>query len=87
MPNTKSQAKRTQQALNRRKRNQQVRSTVKTHMKRFRSAMEDGDRERAEHTYRVAAKWLDQAVSKGAVHRNYAANHKSRMARRLNQLQ
>ena len=86
MANIKSQIKRNRQALVHRQRNRSVRSALKTYMKRFRVAADAGEREAAEGAYRTAARELDQAASKGIVHANFAANHKSRMARRLGTL-
>ena len=86
MPNIASQAKRDRQNARRRERNKSLRSTVRTHMKRFDAAAHKGDHEAAELAYRVAARELDKAASKGVLHRNYAANKKSAMARRLSSL-
>lgn len=83
MANTASQEKRDRQNLRRRQRNKEVRSTVRTSLKKFGSAVDVGDHGAAEVAYRAAARELDKAVSKGVVHRNHAANKKSRMARRL----
>lgn len=83
MPNTASQEKRNRQNVRRRQRNKAVRSTVRTSLKKFGSAVDAGDHGAAEVAYRVASQELDKAVTKGVVHRNNAANKKSRMARRL----
>jgi small subunit ribosomal protein S20 len=47
-------------------------------------AMDSGDAEGAEAAYQRAARAYDKAASKGVIHRNNAANHKSRLARALN---
>lgn len=86
MANIASQIKRNRQNERRHERNKAVRSTLKTHLKQFRTAVADGDRTRAEERFAAAARTLDKAASKGVVHRNYAANHKSRMAKRLQSL-
>ncbi len=86
MANIQSQIKRNRQALVRRQRNKGVRTALKTYLKRFRTAAEAGDREAAGQAYRLAARKLDQAASKGVVHANFAANHKSKMSRRLGAL-
>ncbi len=83
MANIKSQIKRNRQALKARQRNKSVRTALKTYMKRFRTAADAGDGEAAALAYRVAARQLDKAATKGVVHVNFAANHKSKMARRL----
>lgn len=86
MANIKSQIKRNRQALAHRERNKAARSALKTHLKRFRTAADAGDRDSAGTAYRTAARELDQAASKGIVHANFAANHKSRMSKRLGAL-
>lgn len=86
MANIASQEKRNRQNESRRRRNKTVRSTLKTRLKQFSTAVAEGDRERAEQRFAAAARQLDKAAGKGVVHRNYAANHKSRMAKRLQSL-
>ncbi len=86
MANIQSQIKRNRQALAHRARNRSVRSGLKTYLKRFRTAADAGDRDAAGEAYQAAARRLDQAASKGVVHTNFAANHKSRMAKRLGAL-
>ncbi len=86
MANTQSQIKRNRQNLVRRQRNKAVRSMLRTYRKRFFEAVESGDRQLAEEAYRVAARHFDQAVSKGVIHANKAANNKSRLARHLSAL-
>ncbi|MGH8895557.1 MAG: 30S ribosomal protein S20 [Egibacteraceae bacterium] len=86
MANTASQIKRNRQNERRRIRNKSVRSALKTYMKRFRVAAEVSDREAAAQAYQTAARNLDKAAQSGIVHRNFAANHKSKMAQRLNSL-
>jgi len=86
MANIASQIKRNRQALVRRDRNKAVRTALKTYLKRFRRAVETGDRQTATEAYRLAAQRLDKAASAGVVHANFAANHKSKMAKRLSTL-
>ena len=86
MANIASQIKRNRQALVRNERNKATRSALKTSLKKFRTAVEAGEAEAAAAAYRDAAKDLDKAASKGVVHANFAANHKSRMAKRLSSL-
>jgi small subunit ribosomal protein S20 len=83
MANIKSQIKRNRQALRRRQQNKSVRSELKTKVRRFEQTVEAGDRESAEKALREAMKAYDQAAAKGVVHRNKAANSKSRLSKRL----
>ena len=86
MANIASQIKRNRQNERRRVHNKSVRSALKTYMKRFSVSVESGDPEAAGAAYRDAARRLDKAAQEGVVHRNFAANHKSRMAQRLRSL-
>lgn len=86
MANIASQIKRNRQNETRRQRNKPVRTALKTHLKRFRLAAEAGDREAAQAAFHTAGRQLDKAAQAGVVHRNFAANHKSKMAQRLNAL-
>ncbi|MGH8887217.1 MAG: 30S ribosomal protein S20 [Egibacteraceae bacterium] len=43
---------------------------------------EVSDREGAAQAYQTAAQKLDKAAQSGIVHRNFAANHKAKMAQR-----
>lgn len=86
MANIKSQIKRNRQTLVRTERNKAVRSGVKTALRSFRTAVEAGDAEQAREAYRHATATLDKAVSKGVLHKNNAANKKSRMAKALERL-
>ena len=86
MANKTSQMKRNRQNIARRGRNRAVRSNLKTHLRAFEQAQGAGDREKADAAFHAASRRLDKAVSKGVVHRNYAANQKSRMAKALARL-
>lgn len=83
MANIASQIKRNRQALVARQRNKAVRSQLKSSVRQFRTAAEAGDRATAETAFATASRNLDKAAQKGVVHRNFAANRKSAMAKTL----
>lgn len=83
MANIKSQMKRNRQNETRRVRNKADRTTLKSAQKRFHTAAEAGDVDAAAGAFADASRTLDKAASKGLVHRNFAANHKSKMAQQL----
>ncbi len=83
MANIKSQIKRNRQNEGRRRRNKSVRSALKTRVKRFEQAVASGDADAAQQEYAATARALDKAASAGIIHKNKAANRKSRLARRL----
>ncbi|GAA3848808.1 MULTISPECIES: 30S ribosomal protein S20 [Amycolatopsis] len=86
MANIKSQIKRIKTNEKARQRNQSVKSSVKTAIRKFREAAEAGDKAKAVELQQAAARALDKAASKGVIHANQAANKKSAMAKRVNQL-
>ena len=86
MANIKSQIKRIRTNEKRRQRNLAVKSELKTLVRRTREAVDAGDKEAAIEALRIASRKLDKAVSKGVIHRNQAANRKSKLARRVQSL-
>ncbi|QWF77381.1 30S ribosomal protein S20 [Amycolatopsis sp. CA-230715] len=86
MANIKSQMKRIKTNEKSRQRNQSIKSSVKTAIRKFREAAAAGDKDKALELQREAAKKLDKAASKGVLHPNQAANKKSAIAKRANEL-
>jgi small subunit ribosomal protein S20 len=84
--NIKSQKKRILTNEKARQRNQAVKSSLKTAIRRFRETAASGDAAATETAYRTASRQLDKAVSKGVIHANQAANKKSAMAIKANSL-
>ena len=82
MANIKSQLKRIKTNEKARLRNKAVRSSLRTAIRRFRDAAASGDAAAAERELRAASRELDQAVSKGVIHSNQAANKKSALAKK-----
>ncbi len=86
MANIKSQIKRNKQNEKARLRNKAVKSELKTYVRKFREAADTGNAEVADTAMREASIKLDKAVSKGVIHKNQAANRKSAIAKRAEQL-
>ena len=82
MANIKSQIKRNRQNERRRLRNKAARSEIKTRVKTAVTAVEQGTGD-AEEALRLAVKRIDKAAARGVIHKNQAANRKSRLMRRL----
>jgi small subunit ribosomal protein S20 len=82
MANIKSQIKRNKTNEARRLRNKAVRSEIKTRVKVAVSVAADSPEE-ANEALRTAIKRLDKAAAKGIIHKNQAANRKSKLMRRL----
>lgn len=81
MANHKSAIKRHNQSVRRRQRNQAVRSSVRTLVKKVRAAIESRDREAIEQKIREVNRLLDKAVTKGVLKRNTASRKLARLAR------
>src|SRR5436309_1901866 len=80
MANIKSQKKRNLQNARRHEKNKAVRSELKTRIKNAdRSAAEGGEDTAA--AVQRAVKALDMAAAKGVIHKNQAANRKSKLMR------
>jgi len=86
LPNIKSQIKRMHKSEEQRQRNKSVMSALKTDIKKFEAAFQSGDSDTARERYAEASRALDKAASKGVIHKNKAANKKSRMSRDLKSL-
>jgi len=80
--NIKSQIKRNRQNEKRRLRNKSVRAELRTRSKNAVTAAESGAEDSAE-VLRLAVKRIDKAAARGVIHKNTAANHKSRLVRRI----
>jgi small subunit ribosomal protein S20 len=79
--NIRSQIKRNRQTIKRQARNKAVRSELRTRTKRANAAIAE-DVENSEESIRLAIKRIDKAAAKGVIHKNQAANRKSRLMKR-----
>jgi small subunit ribosomal protein S20 len=84
--NIKSQIKRIKTNEKARQRNQSVKSSLKTAIRKAREAVEAGDQAKAQELARAASRQLDKAVSKGVIHANQAANKKSALTKKVNDM-
>lgn len=81
LANIKSQIKRNVTNEKARLRNKTVRTEVKTAIRSVREKVVAGNADEAQTALRHASRKLDKAVSKGVLHKNNAANRKSRLAK------
>ncbi|MEM1262615.1 MAG: 30S ribosomal protein S20 [Pseudomonadota bacterium] len=86
MANIKSAQKRARQAVKLRQHNMALRSKMRTYIKNVIKAIDDGDKEGATTKFAAAVPVIDAMVSKGIIHKNKAARHKSRLNARLRAL-
>ena len=83
MPHTRSAAKRHRQSEDRRIRNKDRLTELKSIKKRIVRAVHDGQKAEAETLYREVTKALDQAASRKTIHKNAAARTKARLAKAI----
>lgn len=79
MANSASARKRARQAEKRRDHNMALRSRMRTYMKKVLNAIAAGDKDKAQAAFKEAVPMMDSGVTKGLMHKNKAARHKSRM--------
>ena len=86
MPNSPSAKKRLRQSIDRRARNRVVRTTIRNHIKKVRTAIAGGDASACETEFRTTVKKLDRAAAKNVLHKNTAARLKSRLSTAIKNL-
>ena len=79
MANSASARKRARQGETHRRANASRRSMMRTYMRKVVAAIEAGDKEKAIAAFNIAAPIISKSVTKGLLHKNKAARHKSRL--------
>jgi small subunit ribosomal protein S20 len=86
LANTAQARKRARQAEDRRQRNAGRRSEMRTEIKKVVKAIEAGDKAAAAAALKSATPLLDSLATKGLIHKNKAARHKSRLNAKIRAL-
>lgn len=84
MPNIKSAIKRVSVIQKKTLRNNMVKSSYRTAVRKFEEAAQAKDVKNAEALFVEASKKIDMACTKGVIVKNTAARKKSRLAKKLN---
>ncbi|MBI3993117.1 MAG: 30S ribosomal protein S20 [Candidatus Lambdaproteobacteria bacterium] len=87
MATHKSAEKRARQSAKRNARNRSARSALRTALKKFRALLAEKNVEQAAAEYGGLQTTIDKAVTKGVLHANAAARHKSRLHAALKRVQ
>ena len=87
MANVKNAKKKIKQIAKTTKNHEMLKSTVKNAIKRTDKAIAAGNKEEAEKSLKLAVKSLDNAKSKGLVHRNKVDREKSRLTLKVNKME
>lgn len=83
MANLKSAVKRINTNNKKRARNQNVKSEMRTHIKKVEALIEANDVENAKTAYQTTSQVIDKAVQKGVIHQNNGNRQKSRLAQKI----
>lgn len=86
MANSKQAAKRAKQAVKQRTANMGLRTTLRTAIKKVRTAIAAGDAGAAKQAFDANVSTIDRIADKRIIHKNKAARHKSRLARQVKAL-
>ncbi|WP_035344311.1 MULTISPECIES: 30S ribosomal protein S20 [Dickeya] len=87
MANIKSAKKRAVQSEKRRKHNASRRSMMRTFIKKVYAAIASGDKEAAQKAFNDMQPVVDRQASKGLIHKNKAARHKSNLTAQISAMQ
>ena len=86
MPNIKSAIKRVKTIEKKTLENNMIKTSVKTAIKKFEKAVEDGNKEESQGLLKNATKIIDQSCTKGVLKKNTASRKKSRLSTMLNSM-
>lgn len=83
MAKHKSAVKAHRQSIKKQTRNRELRSRLRTGLKKIRTALDAGDTGAAKGALDEAFSLIDKMAGKGIIHRNTASRYKSRLNARL----
>ncbi|MDH3419172.1 MAG: 30S ribosomal protein S20 [Gammaproteobacteria bacterium] len=86
MANIQSAKKRARQNVRRRALNMTMRSRLRTAVRKVLLAVQKGDKDAAQVSFRAAVPEIDRMVTKGIIKKNRAAQYKSRLNARVRAL-
>jgi small subunit ribosomal protein S20 len=83
MANHFSALKRARQTEKRTVQNRANKSSFRTALRKFRTALESGDSAQAKGLFSETVSLIDKAVRQGVIHKNTAGRYKSRLSARM----
>ena len=87
MPNMKNAKKAVKVISKKNVSNNEYKASMKTAIKNVERAVVANDKEKANDALKVAIKRIDKAASKGAVAKNNCARNKSRITKKVNEME
>lgn len=86
MANTAQARKRARQSDVRNEHNVALRTKLRTFIKKVVSSIASGNKVEANDAYKAAQPVIDKMSSKGIIHKNKAARHKSRLSQQIKKM-
>ena len=86
MANTNQARKRVRQANKARQRNASQKTSFRSSVKKVLNSISEKNSEQSKKDYLKAVSTMDKLVSKGLIHKNKAARHKSRLNKQIKSL-
>lgn len=87
MPNIKSSIRSVKTDAERRAKNGPIKAAMRNAARKVVAVAETGTKEEAQATFVTASGLIDKAARKGIIHKNAAARHKSRLAKKVNAME
>ena len=87
MPNMKNAKKAVKTTLKRKTSNNDFKASMRTAIKNVEKAVLSKDKEKANEALKVAIKIIDKAATKGVAQKNFVARNKSRLTKKVNEME
>lgn len=87
MPNMKNAKKAVKTTVKRKESNNNYEASMRTAIKNVEKAVVNKDKEKAEANLKIAIKKIDKAASKGIAAKNFVARNKSRLTKKVNEME
>ena len=87
MPNMKNAKKKVKVITKKSESNNNYEAQMKNAMKKVEKAVANKDKEKAKTELAVAVKRIDKAAKKGVASKNYVARNKSRLTKKVNEME
>ena len=87
MPNMKNAVKKVKVNLKKNVKNNEFEASMKTAIKKVEKAVKANDKEAAKKALADAIKKIDKANAKGVIKDNYKARNKSRLTKKVNEME
>ena len=87
MPNMKNAKKKVKVIAKKSESNNNYEAQMKNAIKKVEKAVANKDKDKAEKSLAVAVKRIDKAAKKGVAAKNYVARNKSRLTKKVNEME